>query len=171
MRAFYEICQKKFSSDCSKEACLRAQVNYMDQVDCVLKSFSNNPYLEPENPNSILAAERQKYKALGLTSFPEIYINKNKYKGSLAYSDILLSLCSALHDEEDECRNINLESENDLDVTSVLAVSLLVFVLGVIVLIGICKKLAKKRYMNDLNTAVNKYVSEFSASKEESANI
>lgn len=167
-RVFFGRCFGSFDEKCAKAAVDRTWVDWAAVQKCVEKSFSGSGKTFYQNENELLADEKEKMKKLGTNNFPNIFINNILYRGSLSKIDILLSVCSALHDDVSECKNIDLFPADDFGFWQMAAIQLLVFVLGSAFLAFICRRIAKKQYLKDLNKAVDKYVTEYSSLKEDS---
>lgn len=166
MGYFLRMCGEKFTAECSSAAALRAGLLPAQIAACVEESAPR-----AGEPNPLLAAHRQRYKAMGLRQFPEIVINNDVYRGTLARFDLLLSVCAALDDSSPDCKEIGLEAANDLDVPSVLLSALLLFGLAVLLMAWLCKKIARERYMSELNRTISKYVAEYAEPGEEATNM
>ena len=160
------MCGERLTADCAANAATRAGLQTGPLSACVEES------LRPEGL-AVLVAQRQKAKALGLRQFPEIAINGAVYRGTLAKFDLLLSACAALGDASDDCKDLGLEAANDLDLPSVLVAALLLFGLAVLLMAWLCKKVARERYMSELNRTISKYVAEYAEYAEagEEANM
>ena len=124
--------------------------NWIDSkqiLDCVNKSFHGSHKTLTSNENELLSDDKEKFKKTGTNNFPNIFINNIIYKGSLSKFDILLSICSTLHDEVYECKNIDMVPYDDISFTQLMLIQLMVFLVGTFVLALVCKRLAKKRYL------------------------
>lgn len=168
MDLFYKDCVGKFTEECSNKLMKKSGIGISDIRTCVNNSFHKVNSNLSENENDILAEEKEKVKKLGIVHFPNVYINNQLYHGTLAVYDLQLSMCTSLNDESQECRNIGFDSDTNSEVVFIILIHILVFVVGVVVMAYICKRIAKKRYEKDLNTVVNRYVSEYSSIKEDS---
>lgn len=166
MGYFLRMCVEKFTAECSAAAATRAGLQPARIAACVEESAP-----KPGEPNPLLLAERMKAKAMGLRQFPEIVIDNALYRGTLAKLDLLLSVCAALGDASDACKDIGLEAGNDLDLPSVLLAALLLFGLAVLLMAWLCKKVARERYMSELNRTISKYVAEYADPADDAANI
>lgn len=169
MDGFYSKCVHEFTEKCSLDLARGNSLYPEDIKKCVTDSFSKTSSDVYQNENELLREERDKYKRLGVERFPEIYINSMLYKGSLSYFDLLLSLCSALHEESKDCRNLSLEGDSEVNLIVLVAVSLSVFAVGVAVLAFVCRKIARKRYLMELNRSVDRYVTEYARVKEDTS--
>ena len=167
MDAFFKDCAKVMSEECSRKALRKTRLDWAQVQKCVADSFHGVKDIAFLNDNEVLADEREKFKKLGTASFPNIFINNVLYKGSLSHFDVLLSLCSALHDETEECRNLDFDSADDISILHLVAAHFLIFFFGILVLAYVCRRIAKRQYLRDLNKAVDKYVTEYSAIKED----
>lgn len=167
MAKFFDSCINDFTKDCSNKLIKKIGLSSSDIDDCLRGSFHKVNASKYDNENDILAAEKEKVKKLGITNFPNIYINKILYNGTLSPFDLLLSLCSSLNDETQECRNLKLDSETDLNITSILVVFITIFIVCLVVMAYVCKKIAKKRFERDLNIAVDTYVTQYSSINNE----
>lgn len=168
MQAFHKSCMHSFKEDCSKKAMRSASVDSSQIEQCVNQSFRGTNKILFNNDNDILADDKEKLKKLSHASFPNMYINGNLYKGSLEHFDILLSLCSALHDETQECRNLDIVPYFEIPLANLIMGHLLVLLVGVIIMAFICRRIAKRQYLRELNKAVDKFVTEYTAIGEES---
>lgn len=168
MSLFYDECITKFTEECSKRLIWKSGIDSNDIISCVNNSFHKVNANLADNENDLLAEEKDKVKKLNITNFPNVYINNLLYHGTLAPYDLLLSMCSSLNDESQECRNLGFDSTSKAEIFLIIAIHLSIFVVGVAIMATVCKKLAKKRYEKDLNTVVNRYVSEYSSIKEDS---
>lgn len=56
--------------------------------------------------------------------------------------------------------------EADINQWQIIGIFTLLFILGLILMALVCKKLARRKYIKDLNEAVSKYVSEYSRIEE-----
>ena len=147
MGHFYGSCLHSFKEDCSKKILRNTSLDW-DQIDkCVTRSFHGASKIAYNNDNEILAEDKEKFKKLGSASFPNIYINNLLYKGSLEHFDVLLSLCSALHDETQECRNLDIVPFFDISLFNLLFGHLTIFLVGVIILALVCRRIAKRQYL------------------------
>lgn len=151
IKQFYKLCSNSFTAECSMQAAKAAEVDFALIDKCVNESFDRDFPNLIDNDNKLLAIEKAKYKLLNVSKFPEIYINKNLYRGTLSYFDLVLSLCSTLNDQTSRCKHLNFDAKYDLDMSKVLAVSFLIFAIGVLILVVVCKRMAKKRYMRFSN--------------------
>lgn len=167
MKYFYEKCFESFDEKCSKWAVDKTWVDWTQVQKCVERSFHGSNKALYANDNELLADEKDKMKRLGTTNFPNIFINNILYKGSLSKYDILLSICSTLHDDVSDCQNIDMVPYDDFSFWTMALIQLAVFLIGSAVMAYLCRRVAKKQYLKDLNKAVDKYVTEYSSLKEE----
>lgn len=167
MTQFYANCVHEFSEKCSQGICKSLGISYDEVKKCFNESFSRTGSVQYDNENTLLREEKEKYKKMGVEHFPEIFINGVIYRGTLSYFDLLLSLCSALHEESKDCRNLSLEGEHEINLFSLIFVSISVFSIGVVVLAVLCRRIARKKYLTELNRSVDRYVTEYSRVKEE----
>ena len=114
---------------------------------CVENSFNGPQKNYLLNDNDLLANEKEKMKNLGTTNFPNIFINNVLYKGSLSRFDILLSVCSTLHEDVQECRNIDMVPYDDIGFWQLVLIQLSVFIVGTVLLALVCRRCAKKQYL------------------------
>ena len=168
MDMFFTQCITKFTEECSNHLIWKSGIDSSDITSCVNNSFNKVNVNFKDNENEILAEEREKVRKLGTTHFPNIYINNLLYNGTLATFDLLLSMCSSLNDESQECRNLSFNSNSKAEIFFIIMIHVIIYIIGVLILATVCKKLAKKRYEKDLNTVVNRYVSEYSSIREDS---
>lgn len=147
IKVFYEKCFNSFTEQCSRAAVERTWVDWTQIQRCVDKSFHGSNKVSFLNDNDILADEKDKMKKLGTSNFPNIFINNILYKGSLSKFDILLSICSVLHDDVSECQNIDMVPYDDFSFWQMALIQLIVFVLGALFLAFICRRIAKKQYL------------------------
>lgn len=168
MKLFYSFCISEFTEECSEKLIRKSGINLKDIKYCVNNSFHNIDNKLTDNENEIFAEEKEKVKKLGITHFPNIYINNVLYHGTLALYDLQMSMCSSLNDESQECRNLGFDSGSNTEILIIIVIHILIFIIGVMIMATICKRIAKKRYEKDLNNVVNKYVSEYSSIREDS---
>lgn len=168
MALLLRACSATFSAECSASTMQRVGLTFSQVQACVEESFT--PGDEATRNNTALLAHRQRAKTLGLRKFPAIAVDGEVYRGTLSKFDLLLSLCSALGDNSDDCRDLGLEAGSDLDLPAVLVVALLFFGLAVTVMAWLCRKVARERYMTVLNAAIAKHVAEY-ADAEDAANM
>ena len=72
-----------------------------------------------------------------------------------------------MNNQVDECKNFSIEmDEMKINKWQIIGLFMLLFILGLILLALICKKIARRKYLKDLNEAVSKYVSEYSRIEE-----
>lgn len=169
MQLFYGYCLFDFSEGCSKGLIEKLNIEPTDVFSCLDNSFlvSNND--KYSNDNTILSDEREKQRKAGLNNFPNIYINDVVYQGTLAYYDLLLSVCSGLHDITMNCRNLDFD-DVDYNVPTIILLYVGIYSACLTVLAFLCRKIAKRRYEKELNNTVNKYVTEYTVLKNDSIN-
>lgn len=146
-KAFFSKCFSSFDEKCSKSALDKTWVDWAAVQKCVEKSFHGSGKSFFTNENDLLADEKDKMKKLGTNNFPNIFINNVLYRGSLSKVDILLSICSSLHEDVSECKNIDLVDYDEFSFWQMALIQLTVFVLGSAFLAFICRKIAKKQYL------------------------
>lgn len=147
MASFFSACAHSFREDCSKKILGKTSLDW-DQVDkCVTQSFHGTSKSVQSNENDFLADDKEKLKKLSHASFPNIYINGMLYKGSLEHFDVLLSLCSALHDETQECRNLDIVPFYEIPLLNLIFGHLLILVIGIGIMAFVCRRIAKQQYI------------------------
>lgn len=147
MRGFYLKCFDSFSENCSKSVVDENWIDWTQVQKCVVNSFHPTQKTAFLNENDLLADEKENIKNLGTNNFPNIFINNIIYKGTLSRFDLLFSICSALHDDVHECRNIGMFPYDDIAFWQLVLIQLTVFVVGTGFLAVICRKYAKRQYM------------------------
>ena len=147
MKGFYTKCFDSFSESCSKSVAEKNWIDWIQIKDCVNKSFLGPDKNMLNNDNEILSVEKDKMKKLGTNNFPNIYINNILYKGSLSKLDILLSICSTLHDDVYECRNIDMVPYDDVGFWQLVLIQAIVFITGTVFLALVCRRIAKRQYL------------------------
>lgn len=147
MKGFYKRCFNSFSESCSKDVIESNWIDWNQVQKCVEKSFHGSQKPIYLNENEILSDEKEKVKKLGTTNFPNILINNILYKGSLSRFDILFSICSTLHDDVQECRNIDMVPYDDVSFFQLVLIQLTVFIVGTVILAFVCRKYAKRQYL------------------------
>ena len=65
----------------------------------------------------------------------------------MAHFDVLLSVCSALHDETKECRNLDFDADDEISVLHLITAHMLVFIVGVLILAFVCRRIIKRQYL------------------------
>jgi hypothetical protein len=151
MKSFFDNCIHSFTEDCSKKSVAKTSLDWTQVDSCISHSFHGMNKITYQNENDLLADDKDKLKKLSHASFPNIYVNGNLYKGSLEHFDILLSLCSALHDETQECRNLDIVPFFEISLSNLIMGHLLVLVIGIIVMAFICRRIAKRQYVRLIN--------------------
>lgn len=172
MIQFYDKCEETFTEECSKSLMSDLGQNFKNVHSCVLRSFqtSATENINYDVNNTILEVEKIKQKTLSLTTFPNIYINNNLYNGSLSDIDLLLSICSSLNDETQNCHNLDLEVVREIRKLPIFLLFGVLFLICFIILVVVCKRIARQRYLKELNVAVNKYVTNYSRIEESRLN-
>lgn len=167
MIQFYDKCEQTFTEACSHSLITDLGQNFKNVHNCVLKSFqASETNIDYNSNNSILEVEKIKQKALSLMNFPNIYINEHLYAGSLSDIDLLLSICSSLNDETQNCHNLDLEVVRDVRKLPIFLLFGVLFLICFVILVVVCKRIARQRYLKELNVAVNKYVTDYSRIEE-----
>lgn len=146
MRGFYEKCFTVFTESCSKTIVDRLGFDWEQLRVCVDKSFHGPLKNLVQNENEILADDKEKMKKTTTSNFPNVFINNVLYRGSLSKLDMLLSICSSLHDEVHECQNVDLSPYAEVSIFQMVAFQLSVFLLGILVMAFVCKRIAKDKY-------------------------
>ena len=113
MKNFYSQCINSISKQCSEDLMYQYGINSRTTNDCVNNSFNNMSGNLYENDNTILYEEKRAVEESGLQNFPHIMINNQVYEGTMSQDDLLLSLCSSLHDETLQCRSLELYDDDD----------------------------------------------------------
>lgn len=168
MSLFFITCLPDVSESCSRGLCYSLGIHFDEVKKCLNESFSKSESDFYENENSLLREEREAFRNFGVKNYPEIYINGKQYSGTLSYFDLLLSLCSALHEESKDCRNLSLEKQHEVNLTTLVLVSLTLFGIGVAGLAVLCRKIARKKYLMELSKSIDKYVTEYSRINDDS---
>ncbi len=146
MNHFYSQCVEKFTQECSDAILYKIGGDSNNIAKCVSNSFhDSNPEID-QNENDILASEKEFQKNISITAFPNIFVNNNLYKGSLSTIDLLLSLCSSLHDETQECHNLSISSQ-PLNKLPIFIFFITLFLVCFIILAYVCKYIAKRKYI------------------------
>lgn len=76
---------------------------------------------------------------------PSVYFNGSLYKGSLSYTDLVLTVCSLINDSMQEC--VGPVKVMKVDVVSIIVPMITAFVGGLLILFFVCRALAKRRYL------------------------
>ena len=146
MASFYETCFTVFTEECSKSIAAKLSIDWEQVKTCVDNSFHGSLKNKIQNENEMLADDKDKMKKTVTTNFPNVFINNVLYRGSLSKLDILLSVCSSLHDEVHECQNLDLSPYGEVSLIHMAAIQLAVFLIGILFLAFICKRIAKRKY-------------------------
>ena len=170
MKLFYKNCILAITDDCAASNIRKIGLNYIDILKCVQNSFNESNGDSYLGDNFILSSERDKQRKTGVNTFPNIYINDTLYQGTLSADDLLLSVCSALNDVTLNCKNLDLDEEDNLDIFQIILTLIIIFSICIILLALICKRIVKAKYEKELNEAVNKFVVEYSVVKSEKNN-
>ena len=144
---FNQNCHKTFSESCSKDIIDKSSLSWNDISKCVQSSFSGTGKDFLQNDNTILARSRTTAKSLVVSSSPNVYFNEALYKGSLALSDLTMTICGLLNQEVEECHEIPMTDLEDLDITKLVLIMVACFLVGLVILGVLCKKIAKRKYL------------------------
>lgn len=161
MDLFNQSCITELTEECSVKLLRKIGVDKNDIQDCVNKSFTDKKDTLYQSENTILAADLKLQKNVKVKRIPSIYINHIIYEGTSSALDLLLSTCSGLHDSTLNCRNLELEEGDQFSIFTIVLISVLVYVICVLLLAVICRKMVKKKYENEFNKMVDKYVGEY----------
>lgn len=168
MQMFFGYCLYEFSEACSKSLIEKLDIETDDVFTCVDNSFLTTNNDRYSNDNVMLAEEREKQRKVGLNNFPNIYVNDVLYQGTLASHDFLLSVCSGLHDITMNCKNLSFD--DDYNILWIILLHVGIYIVCVVLLAFICKKIVKRRYEKELSKTVTRYVTEYSVLKGDSIN-
>lgn len=146
--ARFQECQPLFSQTCSTKIAADMGLDQPAIQTCVNATFEGNTPNLYDSGNTKLAQHRKRSKQLGTTSFPAIFINDVLYRGSSAYKDIYLTLCTALSGNPKKCTEVELE-DTGLEITATQAAiwTGVFFIIGLLFLCVICRAIAKRRYL------------------------
>ena len=168
MKLFDKNCMSELTEECSFGLLRKIGIDSEDITKCVNGSFQNQSNYQYESDNTILANDLKIQKKNHVLKFPDIYINGVLYEGTLSSVDLLLSACSGLHDSTLNCRNLEFNEEDSFSVFTLVLVSVLIYVVCVLLMAVICRRMIKKKYQGEFNKMVDKYVGEYTMLKESS---
>lgn len=142
MKKFQSKCLDSFKEECSKNVANELSISWNKIQTCYQSSFTNGL----NSDNKILHKDSQKTRMISNKMYPLILINEYIYEGTIEVNDILLSLCSTLNSETSQCKNIKFDLDESVTSIELVIIDLSIIVLGLVLAIIVCKKVAKKRY-------------------------
>ena len=142
MKKFQGKCLDSFKEECSKSVAAELGVSWDRLRECYDSSFTNGL----DSDNRLLRTDFVKTKTVSNKMYPLIVINDYVYEGSIEVNDILLSLCSTLNPETSQCKNIRFDVEESVTSFELLLIDMSIVVLGLILVVILCRRVAKKRY-------------------------
>lgn len=146
-KMFAQNCLESFTESCSREIIDKSFMNWSDLERCVEGTFTGNENVLYQNENSLLAASKIRAELLKVDTVPNLYFNDVQYKASYAFSDLSMAVCELLNKEVEECHEIPLLEVDDLNVAGLVILMVSVFLVGLLIMGLICKKIAKRNYL------------------------
>ncbi len=170
MNYFYKNCRTSMKFDCSKKVI--SSYTSLDPIDifkCVVKSFHSVEDDLYSNDNDLLSSDQQELQEIQTNNFPNFFINGVLYEGTLSKNDLLLALCSSLHDEEKSCTELSMEDEDFLNETHIVVIHIFIFFFLILIMIYICKEIAKQKHKEEFQKQVNKFIGQYNIIKDHNA--
>ena len=146
-KMFAKNCLDTFSDTCSRDIIDNSFINWSDLKKCVDSTFAGNENVPYQNDNSVLASSKTRAEALKVDTVPNLYFNNAQYKASYAFSDMSMAVCDLLSKEVEECHEIPLMEVDDLNVVGLVLLMVSIFLVGLLIMGLICKKIAKRNYL------------------------
>jgi hypothetical protein len=169
---YFQKCLNKMTLECSKGLMASLSVDSASIQNCFDKSFTHSETNQLENFNELLEDDRQMRKNIGVTQFPDFYINGVMYAGSLDMFDLLLSICSTEAQEDSfQCKNIDMTPDLDESYASIIVVNLAIFVVCLVFLVYFIRTKMKDKFKKEVKKAIDNYMTEYSAIKEEGSQL
>lgn len=170
--AYFTSCVRKISKSCSESLMSSLGIDKAAVSSCFDRSFAKLETDQVENHNEILDQDRQVRKSLGVTEFPDFYINNIKYDGSMNIVDLLLSICSTNSQlDSSECRNLDLTPDLNEGIGFIIGVNVVIFVVALVFLVTFIRNRMRNKFKKEVKVAIDKYMTEYSAIKNESSNL
>lgn len=172
LQAYFASCTSKMTKDCSYKIMRGLNIDPDSIITCYQNSFAKIDSVVEDNHNSILEQDQKVRKSLGVTDFPNFYINDVKYEGSLDVYDLLMSICTTgSHENSVECRSIDSTGEVSESLGSIVFVNLVIFVVCLVFLVLFIRRKMKKKFKKEIKVAIDKYMTEYSAIKNDNSNL
>lgn len=170
--SYFKSCLNRISLACSEWLMGSLGIDKNAVKSCFDRSFSSLETEQVNNHNEILNQDRQIRKKLGVTEFPDFYINNVKYDGSMNVVDLLLSVCSTNSQlDSSECHNLDLNPELHEGIGFIIGMNVVIFVVALVFLIAFIRKRMRNKFKKEVKTAIDKYMTEYSAIKNDSNNL
>jgi hypothetical protein len=172
MDSYFRSCVDKISKSCSESIMSSVGVDKEAVQSCYDRSFASLEQEQVDNHNEILDLDRQMRKTLGVTEFPDFYINNVKYDGSMNIVDLLLSICSTNSQlDSAECRNLDLTPDLNEGITFIIVMNVVIFIIALVFLVAFIRRRMRNKFKKEVKTAIDKYMTEYSAIKNDNTNL
>ena len=172
LQVYFQKCTSLMTQKCSFNIMSNLSIDSVAVQSCYNDSFAKVDTVIEDNHNSILEQDRKVRKSLGVTDFPNFYINDVKYEGSLDVYDLLMSICTTgSHETSVECRSIDSTGEVTESLTSIVIINLVIFVICLVFLVVFIRNKMKKKFKKEIKVAIDKYMTEYSAIRNDNSNL
>ena len=169
---YFVSCLSQMSKSCSESLMKRLRIDSNSVQSCFDHSFSSLETEQVDNHNEILDQDRQVRKKLGVTEFPDFYINNIKYNGSMNIMDLLMSICSTSSQlDTSECHNLDPTPDLNDGTGFIIAINVVIFVIALVFLIAFIRKRMRTKFKKEVKTAIDRYMTEYSAIKNDGTRL
>lgn len=169
---YFSSCLSRISRSCSEGLMRSLSIDPAAVQTCFDHSFSTLEAEQVDNHNAILDQDRQVRKRLGVTEYPDFYINNVKYDGSMNVIDLLLSICYTNSQlDSAECRNLDTAPDSGESLKFIIALNIVIFLVALFFLFAFIRRRMRNKFKKEVKTAIDRYMTEYSAIKNDSTNL